>query len=47
MIAPHEWPKPIKRLVFTGATVLVILAYASLCAAGWLLSSALLSQVRP
>ena len=47
MIAPHQWPRPIKRLVLTGATVLVVLAYASLCVAGWLLSTALLSQVRP
>ena len=47
MIAPHQWPRPIKRLVLTGATALVVLAYASLCVAGWLLSTALLSQVRP
>jgi hypothetical protein len=45
MLAPHDWPKPVKRFLLTGATLLVILAYALLCAGGALLTAALLSQI--
>jgi len=47
VITPHEWPKPVKHFVLTGATLLVILAYVLLCAGSTLLVAALLSQVRP
>jgi len=47
MIAPHEWPKPVKRFVLTGAALLVILAYVFLCVGGALLAAALFSQIRP
>jgi len=43
MIAPHNWPKPVKQCVLTGATLLVIVAYALLCAGSTLLISALFS----
>ena len=35
MLALHNWPRPVKRLVLTGAALLVALAYAALCAATW------------
>lgn len=47
MLAPHDWPKPVKQLVFTGAILLVILAYMLLCTGSALLTAALLSQIRP
>lgn len=47
VFAPHDWPRPVKRFVLTGATLVVILAYGLLCAASALLIAALLSQVRP
>ncbi len=47
MITPHEWPKPVKRFVLTGATLLVILAYILLCVGSALLAAALFSQIRP
>ncbi len=31
MVAPHLWPNPVKRVVLVVATVLVIVAYATLC----------------
>jgi hypothetical protein len=43
MIALHKWPKPVKRLVLTGATLLVIVAYASLCIVAWMLATVLAS----
>jgi len=45
MLAPHDWPAPVKRLVLTGATLLVILAYILLCAGTGLVTAVLLSQV--
>jgi hypothetical protein len=47
MLAPHNWPKPVKRLLLTSATLLVILAYALLCAGSLILTAALFSQIRP
>jgi hypothetical protein len=47
VLAPHEWPKPVKHFLLTGATLLVILAYMLLCAGSTLLVAALLSQIRP
>ena len=47
VLAPHEWPKPVKRFLLTGATLLVVLAYMLLCAGSTLLVVALVSQVRP
>ncbi len=47
MLAPHDWPKPVKRLLLTGATLLVILAYVLLCVGSLLLTAALFSQIRP
>jgi len=47
VLAPHEWPKPVKRIVLTGAAVLVVLAYALLCAGSLMLTAALFSQIRP
>lgn len=47
MLAPHEWPKPVKRALLTGATLLVILAYLLLCAGSAFLTAVLLSQVNP
>jgi hypothetical protein len=47
MLAPHDWPKPVKRLVLTGATLLVIVAYIFLCSGSALLTAALVSQFRP
>jgi hypothetical protein len=47
MLAPHDWPKPIKRFVLTGATLLVILAYLLLCAGSALLAATLLLQISP
>lgn len=47
MLAPHDWPKPVKHLVLTGATLLVILAYIFLCTGSALLTAALFSQIRP
>jgi hypothetical protein len=47
MLAPHDWPEPVKRFLLTGATLLVILAYMLLCAGSALLTAALFSQIRP
>ncbi len=47
MIAPHDWPEPVKQLVMTGATLLVIVAYVLMCAGSMLLMSALFSQFSP
>ena len=44
MIALHNWPKPVKKLVLTGATALVIVAYASLCIVAWMLATVLASS---
>ena len=46
MIAPHTWPTPVKRLVFIGAAVLVILAYLALCSSSTVLAFTLLEQMR-
>jgi hypothetical protein len=43
MLALHNWPKPAKRLLLTGAIVLVALAYVSLCLVAWLLASVVFS----
>jgi hypothetical protein len=45
MIAPHDWPKPVKQTVLTGATLLVIVAYALMCAGTTLFIGALFSQL--
>jgi hypothetical protein len=47
MIAPHEWPEPVKQTILTGATLLVIVAYALICAGSTLLIGALFSQLGP
>jgi hypothetical protein len=47
MLALHQWPKPAKLVLMTGAIVLVILAYALLCAGSTLLTAALFSQIGP
>jgi hypothetical protein len=47
MLAPHDWPKPVKQFVLTGATLLVITAYLLICAGSTLLMSALVSQFSP
>jgi hypothetical protein len=47
MFAPHDWPRPVKHVLLTGATLLVVLAYMLLCAGSTLLVAALLSQIRP
>ena len=47
MIAPHDWPKPVKQTVLTGATLLVIAAYMLMCAGSTLLIGALFSQLGP
>jgi len=47
MIAPHDWPKPVKQTVLTGATLLVIVAYALMCAGSTLMIGALFSQLGP
>jgi len=44
MITPHAWSKPVKQFVVTGATLLVIVAYALMCAGSALLMAALFSQ---
>lgn len=31
MVAPHLWPSTVKRIVFVVATLLVIIAYTTLC----------------
>jgi hypothetical protein len=31
MVSPHLWPSSVKRIVFVIATLLVIVAYATLC----------------
>jgi hypothetical protein len=31
MIAPHLWPRSVKRVVLVSATLLVVIAYATLC----------------
>jgi hypothetical protein len=31
MVSPHLWPRSVKRIVFVVATLLVIVAYATLC----------------
>jgi hypothetical protein len=31
MVSPHQWPGSVKRIVLIVATLLVILAYATLC----------------
>jgi hypothetical protein len=41
MLAPHDWPRPVKHLLLTGATLLVILAYILLCAGSAFLTAAL------
>lgn len=47
MLAPHDWPEPVKQLVMTGATLLVIVAYMLMCAGSTLLITALFSQLSP
>ena len=47
MIAPHDWPAPVKQAVLTGATLLVIAAYMLMCAGSTLLIGALFSQLGP
>ena len=47
MLAPHDWPRPVKQLLLTGATLLVVLAYMLLCAGSVILTAALFSQVSP
>jgi len=47
MLAPHDWPKPVKHILLTGATLLVILAYVLLCAGSAFLTAALFSQISP
>lgn len=47
MLAPHEWPKVVKRFLLTSATLLVILAYMLLCIGSVLLAAALFSQIGP
>ncbi len=47
MIAPHDWPEPVKQLVMTGATLLVIVAYMLMCAGSTLLIAVLFSQFSP
>jgi hypothetical protein len=47
MLAPHDWPRPVKHLLLTGATLLVILAYILLCAGSAFLTVALFSQFGP
>ena len=42
MVSPHLWPSPIKRVVLVIATLLVIMAYATLCS-GLLAFAALFS----
>ena len=46
MVAPHEWPRAVKRLVLTGAALLVILAYLALCSSSTVLAVTLLDQIR-
>ncbi len=31
MVSPHLWPGSVKRIVFIIATLLVVVAYATLC----------------
>ena len=45
MVAPHEWPRAVKRLVLTGAALLVILAYLALCSSSTVLAITLLEQM--
>ena len=45
MVAPHEWPRAVKRLVLTGAALLVILAYLALCSSSTVLAVTLLTQM--
>jgi hypothetical protein len=47
MLAPHDWPRPVKQLLLTGATLLVILASMLLCAGSLVLTAALIAQVSP
>jgi hypothetical protein len=47
VIAPHDWPRPVKQTVLTGATFLVIAAYMLMCAGTTLLIGELLSQLGP
>jgi len=46
MVAPHEWPRAVKRLVLTGAALLVILAYLALCSSSTVLAVTLFTQMR-
>ena len=41
MLALHTWPKYVKHIVLTGVTLLVVLAYVSLCAGVWLVATLL------
>lgn len=47
MMAPHLWPKPLKSLVLSAAVLMVILAYMSLCAGGWLATNAIFLVTGP
>jgi hypothetical protein len=47
MLAPHDWPKPFKQFVLTGATLLVIVAYMLMCAGSTLLIATLFSWFSP
>lgn len=31
MVSPHLWPRSVKLIVLVGATLLVVIAYATLC----------------
>ena len=31
MVSPHLWPRSVKRIVLVSATLLVVVAYATLC----------------
>lgn len=31
MLSPHLWPRSVKYVVLLGATLLVVIAYATLC----------------
>jgi hypothetical protein len=31
MVSPHLWSRSVKRVVLVGATLLVVIAYATLC----------------
>lgn len=47
MLVLHDWPKPVKQFVLTGATILVIAAYMLFCAGGMLMIAALFMQYSP